>query len=330
MSDTNDPTSLRPLMTCTPIAPLGDYPVDPDGSIQYSPQYIAVVSSKWWGHAGAKLDVAFMEQTPADLKARILEHANAWGEFANVKFTLTGNPNNAHVRITREGNGYWSYLGRDILGINVSQPTMCLQGFTMGMPESEFKRVVRHEFGHTLGCPHEHARPGIVSKLDPQKTIAWGRQVLGWNEQMVRQQILTPLNEASLMGSPETDEESIMTYQLPASITVDGRPILGGKDFTPTDRKYMATFYPLPNPPPVKPEPPPVKPQPPTTGGKVMGVLKLIRGILVMAQQAAKFTQTTADDNIIAGLIELIDLYESSTVDKKAAANVIAARMFDA
>lgn len=325
-----DPTSLRPLMTCTPIEPLGDYPVDGDGNVEMSPQYIAVVRSKWWGNDGVKLDVAFLEPTPPDLKARILSHLNAWSEFCNVKFSLVNSPNSAHVRITREGNGYWSYLGRDILGINVSQPTMCLQGFSMGMPEAEYKRVVRHEAGHTLGCPHEHARPGIVSRLDRAKTIAWGRQVLGWNEQMVVSQILTPLNEASLMGSPLTDDESIMTYQLPASITTDGRPILGGHDFTATDKQYMGSFYPLPNPPPVKPPvEPPVKPQPPTTGGKIMGVLKIIRGILVMASQAAKFTQTTADDSIVSGLIELIDLYESGTItDKKAAANVIVARMY--
>jgi hypothetical protein len=305
------------MITCTPIAPLGDYPCDADGSAQLTPQYIAVVRSKWWGSTGVKLDVAFMEPAPADLKARILSHMNAWGEFCNVGFALTTNQNNAQIRITREQEGYWSYLGRDCLNIPINQPTMCLQAFSMSTPESEYRRVVRHETGHALGCPHEHMRQGIISRLDVQKTIVWGRQVLGWNEQMVRSQILTPLNEASLMGSPETDEQSIMTYQLPASITLDGKPILGGVDFTPTDRRYMAGIYPKAT-----------QPQP-STGG-VMAILKTIRGILVIAQQAAKLTQTTADDKIIAGLIELIDLYESSTVtDKKAAANIIAARMFD-
>jgi len=307
------------MITCTPMPPMGDYPCDPQGNVLASIQYIAVVRSKWWGPK-PRLDVAFLEPTAADLKARILSHLNAWGEFCNVKANLTDSVGSAQVRITREAEGYWSYLGKDCLNIPINQPTMCLQGFTMQHSEAEFRRVVRHEGGHMWGCPHEHARRGIVQQLDPVKTIIWGRQRLGWSEQMVRQQILTLLDEASLMGTPTADEQSIMTYQLPGEITFDGQPIPGGTDFSSTDRTFMASVYP----PAVEP-----KPQPPT-GGKTMAVLKLIKGVLVMAQQAAKFTQTTADDNIIAGLIELLDLYESSAVaDKKAAANIIAARMFD-
>lgn len=328
MSEEQNDPSLRPLMTCTPIAPLGTYPLDDAGFAMPTAEYIAVVRGKWWGNSGVKLDVAFLEQAPLDLKERVLSHANAWGEFANVKFNLTSNPNNAHVRITREGQGYWSYLGRDVLGINVSQPTMCLQGFTAAMPESEYRRVVRHEFGHTLGCPHEHARQGIVARLDQQKTIAWGRQVLGWNEQMVRSQILTPLNEASLMGSPLTDETSIMAYQLPGSITTDGRPVLGGSDFSATDKQYMATFYPFPNPPPVKPPPPVVKPD---TGGRLVGLIAYVKLALGIARGAAKLTKTEADDKIVEGLIDLVELWENGAIsDKKAAAQIITARMFDA
>ena len=59
-------------------------------------------------------------------------------------------------RISRGSEGYWSYLGTDIRLIPRNRPTMNLQGFTMNTSESEYKRVVRHETGHTLGFPHEH------------------------------------------------------------------------------------------------------------------------------------------------------------------------------
>ena len=66
----------------------------------------------------------------------------------------------AQVRIARtREDGYWSYLGTDILSIDASQQTMNLDSFSMNTPDSEFYRVVRHETGHTLGFPHEHTQP---------------------------------------------------------------------------------------------------------------------------------------------------------------------------
>lgn len=50
-----------------------------------------------------------------------------------------------------------------------------LQGFSMTTPESEYKRVVRHETGHTLGFPHEHLRQEIVNDIDPDKAITYFR-----------------------------------------------------------------------------------------------------------------------------------------------------------
>jgi hypothetical protein len=48
---------------------------------------------------------------------------------------------------------------------------MNLDSFTMQMPESEFHRVIRHETGHTLGCPHEHMRRELVDRIDEEKAI---------------------------------------------------------------------------------------------------------------------------------------------------------------
>jgi hypothetical protein len=72
------------------------------------------------------------------------------------------------VRISR-GGGYWSYLGTDILLIPPSQQTMNLEGFTMNMPETEYRRVIRHEAGHTLGFPHEHMRKELIARIDREK-----------------------------------------------------------------------------------------------------------------------------------------------------------------
>ncbi len=130
---------------------------------------------------------------------------------------------------------------------------MCLQNFTMSTPESEYKRVVRHETGHTLGFVHEQQLPEIVALLDPARTIAWGRSALGWNEDMVRSQILTPIDPRSVTMTPHADVRGIMCYQLPASITKNGQPIPGGNDIDEIDAALAAKLYPLATPPPPPP-----------------------------------------------------------------------------
>src|ERR1700736_1297248 len=104
---------------------------------------------------------------------------------------------------------------------------MNLEGFTMSTPESEYRRVVRHETGHTLGFPHEHMRKELVARIDPQKAYDYFLQTHGWHKATVDAQVLTSLDEASLMSTPP-DQTSIMCYQLPGSITIDSQPILGG------------------------------------------------------------------------------------------------------
>ena len=65
----------------------------------------------------------------------------------------------------------------------------------------------------------------------------------------VDQQVLTPLDQASIMGTPP-DETSIMCYQLPGEITRDGSPITGGIDINQTDYGFAARIYPKPGAPP--------------------------------------------------------------------------------
>jgi hypothetical protein len=60
----------------------------------------------------------------------------------------------------------------------------------------------------------------------------------------VRQQVLTPIEESSLVGTEHADPNSIMCYQIPGSITRSGRPIVGGADIDPSDYAFAAGIYP--------------------------------------------------------------------------------------
>jgi hypothetical protein len=205
------------------------------------PLRIAVLTSKYWGPTARTLSVSFMESTPSDLRARIISHMNAWTRTEGIRFAETSGVGD--VRISRGGGGYWSYLGTDILHIPQNRQTMNLEGFTMSTRESEYKRVIRHETGHTLGFPHEHMRRELVARIDPQKAYDFFLRTQGWDQQTVDQQVLTALDDRSIFATPP-DETSIMCYQLPGSITRDGRPILGGVDINQTDFAFAGRIYP--------------------------------------------------------------------------------------
>lgn len=272
------------------------------------PAHIAILTSKYWGAKGINLTVGFMEQTPTDLRERILSHMNAVGglnpRFANINFRWT--QTSPQVRITRSGDGYWSYLGVDILHIPSNRPTMCLQGFTMSTPEAEYRRVVRHETLHTCGCPHEHLRKEIVNRLDPAKTIAYFAR-MGWDEATTRSNVLTPLEDRSIMATPAAEETSIMAYQLPAAITRDGRPVVGGSDLTEMDKAFLARLYPLETTTP--PPPPTAKPRVVIeVDGKITGARVVSLTPVERALGDLSLTDLVETGKLLLKLLELIGL----------------------
>jgi hypothetical protein len=244
------------MLTCTPkklpahlLIPAAEHathinPVNaPAPGVVEHPERIAMLTSKYWGPASRRLTVSFLEKPSYRLRILILRHMNAWRNGGtNVRFVYTTGTGDVRVT-TQTPDGYWSYLGTDIHMIPQDQPTMCLQEFTANTPDSEYRRVVRHETGHTLGFVHEHMRKELVARIDRQKAYAYFARYDGWDASTVDAQVLTALDDRSLMATPP-DQTSIMCYQLPGSITTDGQPIIGGTDINPTDQQFANKVYP--------------------------------------------------------------------------------------
>jgi hypothetical protein len=87
-------------------------------------------------------------------------------------------------------------------------------------------------------------RKELVEKIDRQKAIAYFYQTQGWSEQEVEDQVLTPIEVGSLWGTAHVDPRSIMCYQIPGTITIDGQPIPGGTDIDEMDFEFMEQVYP--------------------------------------------------------------------------------------
>jgi hypothetical protein len=148
------------------------------------PLHIALLTSKYLGKEQRVLSVSFMESTPADLRDRIISHMNAWYDGGcGIQFKWTAGTGD--VRISRGSGGYYSYLGEDIFHIPKNRQTMNLQGFTLSTPESEYKRVVRHETGHCLSgdtfidCPRDLSKYPLgipIKDLVGQQPLVYGWQ----------------------------------------------------------------------------------------------------------------------------------------------------------
>ncbi|MEK6334698.1 MAG: CHAT domain-containing protein [Acidobacteriota bacterium] len=215
------------------------------------PRRIAVVTARRWPATGVRLSVSFLDTPSTALRSRILKHLNAWGEHANVLFSETEGV--GQVRIARFDSpedmaGYWSYVGTEILEAKLDEPTLNLDSFTLRTSEAEYRRVVRHEAGHTLGFDHEHMRSEIVNGIDRKKAFAFYDKDQGWSREEVEEQVLTPLAKKSIMGTTEADPLSIMCYHLPGKIMKNGKAIKGGIDINPNDFAFAELIYPKPEP----------------------------------------------------------------------------------
>jgi hypothetical protein len=61
----------------------------PGGVLVDSSLRLTLTTAKYWGSSPFQLSVSFMENTPADLRARIVSHLNAWTATTGVSFAET-------------------------------------------------------------------------------------------------------------------------------------------------------------------------------------------------------------------------------------------------
>lgn len=207
------------------------------------PESITFLKSKFWPN-GSRLRVAFSGGSAA-VNAKVLQYASLWSKYANIDFVDVGPADAWDILVGYSQPGYWSLIGTDSpYARRQGGPSLNLQGFDSGrVPESEWSRVVCHEFGHALGAMHEQMRPEVTARLDADACYAYFARTQGWDRAMVDAQILTPLDIGTTVFSPE-DDTSIMMYAFPAEVTRDRRPIVGGDHINDLDGRTIGLVYP--------------------------------------------------------------------------------------
>lgn len=211
-------------------------------------QRIALVKRKMW-RPGRTLRVRFLDGSDA-LKQRVADRASEWTRHANLRFEFGDDPR-AEIRVsfTFDPGSAWSALGTDALVERYfprHQPTMSLGWLDDETDPGELSRVVLHEFGHAIGCVHEHQNPAGGIRWNESAVIAhfsgWPNH---WDEDAIRFNVLDKYSRGQLNGT-EFDPDSIMLYAFPPELTQNGVGTKENAELSAKDAAFIRRAYPAP------------------------------------------------------------------------------------
>lgn len=186
---------------------------------------------------------------PASEMSLVRDGFDVWEDVGiGIKFEEVTSIDDAEIRIGfLQGDGAWSYVGRDVIDI----PGQHERTMNFGWPIATDTRgvdVAVHEIGHTLSFPHEHQNPfsGIVWD-EPAVYSYFGGPPNSWTPAQTLHNVLRKLPAAAVEGSA-WDPDSIMHYGFPAGLILQPPEHQGG--ITPAlglsdaDIAEVKRFYP--------------------------------------------------------------------------------------
>lgn len=204
---------------------------------------LASVTARRW-RPGRTIRVHFMGGD-SYVKSKVREYAHQWENYANIHFKFVNDPN-AEIRISFiQGAGSWSYLGTDCLLIDKNKPTMNFGWFTLTTSDTEFSRTILHEFGHALGSPHEHQSPESDIPWDIEAVKRYfGGPPNCWPEKEIFNNLFFKYSSDTTDTTP-FDPESIMTYEIPNSLTIGDFKVKVNTTLSERDKQFIGKMYPF-------------------------------------------------------------------------------------
>ena len=201
------------------------------------------LSLKW--KVGETIRVKFLNSNPK-LEALVKRATNEWMKYANVVFSFVED-DNAEIRIEfAADNAYWSQIGtlcKEVTDPN--QPTMHLGFSSLSIGDDVIYGTILHEFGHSLGCIHEHQHLDAKIRWNEQAIIDDYFHNYGWDEAKTRHNILTTLPKSDI-SNYAYDKDSIMHYAFPAKYNLDNTEYSQNLVLSQNDKDFMKFCYPYP------------------------------------------------------------------------------------
>lgn len=195
---------------------------------------------KSW-EVGKRLRVKFDGGTN-ELHDRVLAIAREWTQFANIDFVPDTSSASEIIVGFKSRLGNWSAVGPDSLASQFRSQSMNLE--LAGVSDRDFRFLVLHEFGHALGCVHEHLSPSSPLRFRQDAAFFEYFRLRGLNRQEVFTNIINRYAGTQLLRYSDFDPKSIMLYQFPSSLTADGRGTEQNYELSYTDKKFAIELYP--------------------------------------------------------------------------------------
>jgi hypothetical protein len=207
---------------------------------------MAVVTSKKWG-PGFTVRVRFLDGS-AKMQKKVRKLSAEWEKYANVKLKFVSKaPEEIRISFYAD-DGSWSAVGRDSLNAGYfpsHQPTMNFGWVRDDSDPVEDRAVILHEFGHALGCIHEHQAPPFSRKWDQAAVMKYFQGPPNyWDEDAIRSNVLSKYSPKGIKAT-KFDPKSIMLYSFDAALFSDGLgPTNENSQLSATDRGMIKQMYP--------------------------------------------------------------------------------------
>ena len=204
-----------------------------------TPRGAVITSTKWPN--GSTIKVSLNGGT-STVRAKVIQFAKQWEQYANIKFNFVTNDNTAKIRVTFASGGSWSYIGKSTPSTGA---TMNYGWLTDNTADSEYSRVVIHEFGHALGMIHEHQHPLVSIPWDKPAVYAYYAAAPNyWDEETTDNNIFAKYSTTQTNYSAY-DKFSIMHYAVPNELTIGDFEVGWNTVLSPTDKSFIASVYPF-------------------------------------------------------------------------------------